>query len=105
MDITITEQTNRTAVIALNGRVDAFNAPAIRQQMETQLDSGVRNFVLDLSDVQFLDSSGLAVLVSLLKRATQDGGDVKMVLPKLEAALRILRLTRFDRVFTIIEAP
>lgn len=106
MDITITEHTTDTqpyAVVALRGRIAAFHTPVLREQLNTLLAGGTRYYVLDLSHVEFLDSAGLAVLVNLLKRAQQDGGSVKMILPKSEAARRILRLTRFDKVFTIIE--
>jgi anti-sigma B factor antagonist len=90
-------------VITLNGRITAFQAGALREQFAVLSDDGVKYFVLDLSQVEFLDSAGLAALVYLLKHARQEGGDVKMILPKLETAQRILRLTRFDKVFPLEE--
>ena len=103
MQITITEHVIRILIVAPQERVDAFNAPTLRKRVYQFLDEGAKNFVLNLSAVPFLDSAGLAVLVSVLKRARQAGGDVKMVWPKQEAARRILHLTKFDRVFDMAE--
>lgn len=90
-------------VITLNGRITAFQAGALREQFAVLLDDGAKYFVLDLSQVEFLDSAGLAAMVYLLKQARQQGGDAKMILPKLGTAQRILQLTRFDKVFPLEE--
>ncbi len=103
MNIDVTEHIVRIVVVAPRDRVDAFTAPALRQHMDRLLAEGARYFVVDLSSVPFLDSAGMAVLVSLLKRARQADGDVKLVWPVAEAAKRVLRLTKFDRVFAMHE--
>lgn len=103
MDIHMTEHVIRIVVAAPRERIDAFSSPALRAVFEEQLERGVCRFVVDLSAVPFLDSAGMAVLVSLLKRARQQGGDVRLVWPAEEAARRILRLTKFDRVFSMSE--
>jgi anti-anti-sigma factor len=103
MDINVTEQIVRTTTVKLDGRIDAFNVGGLRAQFSRLIDEGATEFIVDLSDVTFLDSAGMAALVSLLKQARSNGGDVSLVWPKLEAAQRILRLTKFDRVFTMLE--
>ena len=102
MDLTITQHGD-VVVAALKGRIDAFYAPELREKMESFISQGFKQFVLDLTEVQFLDSAGLAALVSVLKRSQQEGGGVKMIMPRLEAAQRILKLTRFDKVFEIVD--
>jgi anti-anti-sigma factor len=92
------------AVVVVRDRIDAFNAPELRGRLEQLLAEGITRFVLDLSDVPFLDSAGMAVLVALLKRARGAEGDVRLVWPKSEEAQRILRLTKFDRVFEMAES-
>lgn len=104
MDMTLSEHVVRTMVLTPRQRIDAFTAPPLRAELDRLLQEGVRRFVLDLSLVPFLDSAGMATLVHLLKRARQLGGDVRLVWPAEEAARRILRLTKFDRVFTIAES-
>lgn len=103
MKIQISEHIIRIVVIAPQERVDASNAPVLRERCQEYLDQGVISFILDLSSVPFLDSAGLAALVSLLTRSRQVGGRVRLIMPKEEAAQRILRLTKFDRVFELAE--
>ena len=76
----------------------------MREKFDDLLEEEVERFIVDLSDTTFLDSAGMAALVSLLKRARQAGGDVMLVWPKLEAAQRILKLTKFDKVFTMLDS-
>ncbi len=103
MKLSIREHIVRTVIIAPEERVDAFSAPSLRASFEKFLAEGVSKFVVDLSLTPFLDSAGMAALVSLLKNARQAGGDVKLVWPKEEAAQRTLRLTKFDRVFEMAD--
>ena len=104
MELAITEHIIRTFIVNPQGRLDAFRAPAARQQLDQLIDGGATNFIVDLSETLFLDSAGMAVLVSLLKRARQAGGTVKLVWPKQEAVQRTLSLTRFDRVFEMVDS-
>jgi anti-anti-sigma factor len=50
-----------------------------------------------------MDSAGMAVLVSLLRRSRQAGGSVKLIWPRSEAVRRTLQLTQFDRIFEFVE--
>lgn len=103
MNITIYEEQQGLVVVAPLERLDAFVAQDFRERVGEYLDTGVSNFVIDLSDTPFLDSAGMAVLVSVMKRCRQAGGDVSLVWPKHEPVKRILQLTRFDRVFDVYE--
>ncbi len=103
MEIQISERVIRVQVVTLSGRFDAFSAPDVRQQTQTLLAAGEKYFVLNLRDLAFMDSAAMAVLVSLLKGARTAGGGVTLVKPKDENALRILLLTKFDRVFKMVE--
>jgi anti-sigma B factor antagonist len=103
VEITTTEYTVRIIVIALNGRLDAFEAPHLRKQCEDHLAQQVSHFVFDLREVSMIDSAGLAVLVSTLKHARLAGGEVRLIWPRAEAAERILKLTKFDQVFQSID--
>lgn len=103
MEVDIQEHIIRRIIVAPKSRIDAFNGAELRAHLDGLLAGGAKDFVLDLSAVPFIDSSGMAVLVSLLKRARQAGGDVKLVWPREEAAQRILKLTKFDRVFEMVD--
>lgn len=103
MDIHVSAQTFRVQVVTLGGRFDAFSAPDVRQRLQELLNEGDKYFVLNLRDLTFMDSAAMAVLVSLLKSARTAGGGVTLVKPSNESALRILILTKFDRVFRLSE--
>ncbi len=103
LEINSTEQVIKIAAITLKGRLDAFEAPALRRTCDNYIANEFTHFVFDLTDVAMLDSAGLAVLVSVLKRTRLKNGDVRLVWPREEAASRILKLTKFDQVFTSIE--
>jgi anti-anti-sigma factor len=103
MKINVLEQVIKIVTLEIEGRLDAFTATQLRSKLDELQGQSVTRYVLDLTNLEFMDSAGMAVMVTLLKHARQLGGDVKMVMPKLEAARRILRLTRFDRVFDTFE--
>ena len=100
MNIDVKEQTG-VFVITLSDRVDAFNVPPLREKMQALLNDSAVNFIVDLSNVTFLDSSGMASLVNLLKNARQSGGEVRLVNPSHVDVARTLSLTKFDRIFDI----
>ena len=103
MNITVAEQVHRTVTIAIKERLDVVSAPQLKAEVERFLDEGVADFVVDLAETPFMDSAGMAVLVSLLRRCRQTGGSVKLVWPRAEAVRRTLQLTQFDRIFDFIE--
>jgi anti-sigma B factor antagonist len=102
-NLQITEQTKRVTILTFNDRLDAFSAPDAREHIEHPMSEGADNFVVDLAEVSFMDSAGVAVLVNLLKRTKQVGGDVKLVRPSSKTAFRILHLTKFDQVFDMFD--
>lgn len=80
-------------------RLDASVAVTFKERVGELILQGDRRLVLDLARVEFLDSSGLGVLVALLKRT---GGEGALALAGLRPAVsRLLQLTRLDRVFGI----
>ena len=89
----------RIVTVAPEGRLDAFSAPKFREKIQNLIDNGFKYLVLDLSKTPFMDSAGMAALVTALKQCRQRGGDVRMVWSQAEPVKRILALTKFDRVF------
>jgi anti-anti-sigma factor len=102
MNITVAEQVQRTVTIAIKERLDVVSAPQLKAEIERFLDQGVADFVVDLAETPFMDSAGMAVLVTLLRRCRMKNGTVKLVWPRAEPVQRTLTLTRFDQVFEIL---
>ena len=82
-----------------NVRIDAAVAIEFKDAMRTQTESGSDVVVLDLSAVQFIDSSGLGAIVASMK---QMGRDRKLALAGLTPTVeKVFRLTRMDSVFPL----
>jgi len=91
-----------SATIVLLGRLDAVEAPALREQFAEIFRAGAITVVVDLVGVSFIDSAGLAALVRARRDAQSAGGDLVLIRPADEAALRVFRLTQFDEVFQMV---
>lgn len=94
-----TETRDGTPVVQVGGDLDVCTAPRLKEALDGAAAQGSR-VVLDLSDVHFIDSTALGVLVSAQQRARADDGDLCLVLddPYL---LKIFHITGFDTVFSI----
>lgn len=87
-------------VIEVSGEIDVYTAPQLREQLVTEVDNGYHHIIVDLQGVEFLDSTGLGVLVGGLKRVRQKGGSLQLVCPH-ERLVRIFEITGLTRVFSI----
>jgi anti-sigma B factor antagonist len=95
-----TELRNNVLVVHVaEKRVDASKAPVFKDEMTKCIDSGQNQIVLDLSGVDFIDSSGLGAIVSCLKRIGPRGS--LAVAGATGAVSRLFSLTRMDRVFAL----
>lgn len=89
-------------IVALAGRLVMADVPQTRQRLLATVEQGNGKLILDLAEVGFMDSSGLSVLVSVLKAARLKNGEV--VLLHLNPTIRsLLELTRLQQVFSIFE--
>ncbi|TDQ52308.1 anti-anti-sigma factor [Actinorugispora endophytica] len=67
------------------------------------LDDGAARLVVDMSGVEFCDSTGLSVLLSAMERARERGGDLELAAPR-SAVVKILEITGLDAVFAVCES-
>ena len=88
------------AVLRVSGEVDAYTAPMLREQIRELTAKGVVHLVADLSQVGFLDSTGLGTLVGGLKRLREAGGSLALVItaPRI---LRLFQITGLTKVLAI----
>jgi anti-sigma B factor antagonist len=101
MDFTVAKQDrDGVLVVSPRGEIDVYTAPELKEQAASAIEEGADRVVIDMSDVDFMDSSGLGVLVSLLKRVREAGGSIRLVIPD-ERILKIFRITALDEVFDI----
>lgn len=95
-----TERDGTTCRIAVNGEVDVYTSPLLKSHIVDAVDSGCVDLVVDLEGVGFIDSSGLGVLVSGLRRVKEQSGSMRVICTK-EGILKIFRITGLDKVFPI----
>ncbi len=87
-------------VLAIRGRIDTYSIHSLQQQMDQALIAKPAGLVIDLSEVDFMDSSGLAVLVQSMKKWRERGGDLRLCNP-MQPVRMILELTRLDKALEI----
>lgn len=102
MEITVTEY-KRVAVVQPIGRVDSSTAPELEAAIGRLTHAGKHNLVLDFSQVEYLSSAGLRVMVAALKAARQSGGDLCLACPS-PRIIEALRLAGVDALVTIYDS-
>ncbi|MET0990717.1 MAG: STAS domain-containing protein [Glaciihabitans sp.] len=88
------------ATIRGTGKLNMVSAPALREAVLALINDERHNVVVDLSGVDFVDSSGLGALVACLKSTRQAGCDLRIAAPGKQV-LMVLKLSNLDRVFPI----
>ena len=101
MDLTLAvrDEGDRTVVV-VGGEIDVYTAPKLREQLIDLVGVGRYRLVVDLEAVDFLDSTGLGVLVGGLKRVRAHDGSLSLVCTQ-DRILKIFRITGLTKVFPI----
>lgn len=96
--IDVSASGNGTKIARLSGRLNAASAPEAKDRLKALIREASGNLLLDLGELSFIDSSGLAALVSAYKAAAESGGTLKLacLLPQVA---QVFSLTRLDSVF------
>ena len=89
-------------VAHLEGELDVSSSERLRAELIRLIDDGCRDLVVDLSELALIDSTGLGVLVGVMKRALQHGGAMVLRSPR-PAARKVFDITGLDRVFVIAD--
>ena len=96
-----TKVTDGVLYIVVNlARLDASSAAALKQQLNFSLDPSVKRAEVEMGTVQFIDSSGVGVLLSIYRKLPQDGAEVLLrnVCSGVRAVLELLRLHRIFKI-------
>ncbi len=101
MDVAI-KNDGRAAILEVQGEVDLYSSPKMREALVGLTDGRSPAVLVDLSGVQYMDSSGVATLVEGLQRTREYGGQFKLA--GLAPAIRdVFRFARLEKVFEIYE--
>ncbi len=92
-------------IIRLTGLLDAFSEPVVRKTIGTCIEEGPSDVILVLSQIDFIDSSGLGALVQLVKQAQNAGGSLQVVTnPRVTQTVKLVRLEDFLSLQSTLEA-
>jgi anti-sigma B factor antagonist len=89
-----------TQVFKLTGSLDIATSPTVRAALLEASARGDHRLIVDLTDVEFLDSTGLGALIGAQRRAKEFAGEVRLVV-KEGQILRLLRITGLLKVFAV----
>jgi anti-sigma B factor antagonist len=90
----------QTTVVAVRGEIHVSTAPEFSGLLTGAITEGRTRMVLDLTDVEFIDSTGLSVLLNALRRVTRAGGRMALVCTN-PTVLRLFEITKLDSTFDI----
>jgi len=102
--VSVDDERGPATVVRVRGEIDASSVDALRIELDGVVDAGRAHVVVDLRDVGFMDSSGLATLLTTRRRAQGLGGEIAVVCG--EGVVRhVLELTGLDKVMPIFPTP
>jgi anti-sigma B factor antagonist len=87
-------------VVRLTGEIDMYRTPQVLEALEPRMQPCPQRVIVDLSEVSYMDSSGVGTLVHLFRRINSHNGKLILVNPN-QRVRSIFEITRLDRFFTI----
>jgi anti-sigma B factor antagonist len=97
---TASSRSNGTAVVTVTGELDLYTAPQLQETLDAAIAGTPHELVVDLSDVSFVDSSGLSVLIRAHKRLRPVAGSV-VIRGAADQVYMAFELTRLTKVLTV----
>ncbi|MCW2785106.1 MAG: anti-anti-sigma factor [Marmoricola sp.] len=101
MDLSLdTRHQGDRTIVAVGGEIDVYTAPKLRDKITELVNAGHHDLLIDMENVEFLDSTGLGVLVGGLKKIRAQDGSMVLICSQ-DRLLKIFRITGLAKVFTI----
>jgi anti-sigma B factor antagonist len=100
-ELTQEDLDDTTAVIRVAGEIHATTAPEFSERLNGAIEAGKTGVVLDLTGVDFIDSTGLSVLLNGLRRVTRVRGAMVLACAN-PTVLRLFEITKLDSTFEIL---
>jgi len=90
----------QTCVLTVSGEIHVTTAPEFSERLNEAIASGARALVIDMTEVAFIDSTGLSVLLNGLRRATRADGRLALVITN-PTVRRLFEITKLDSTFDL----
>ena len=102
LNIHLRSSDDETQIFELQGSLDIATSPTVRAALLDAAQRGQHRIVVDLSRLDFIDSTGLGALIGSQRRAKENGGEVRLVVREGQI-LRLLRITGLLTVFGVFQ--
>jgi anti-sigma B factor antagonist len=103
LKVTTRSQGDHT-VLSVTGEIDLYTAPTLQSELTSAFGRGQVRLIIDMSGVDFCDSTGINVLLAAHRQAREHGGDLQLASPG-SATRKVLQVTGLESVFTVIDEP
>lgn len=103
LKIDVKHVSDQISIIMLEGEVDVYTAPQLKQQIIKLLDEGMLKIIVNLESVEYLDSTALGVLIGGLKRLREREGSLVLICTN-NRIKRIFEITGLDKIFSILSS-
>jgi anti-sigma B factor antagonist len=91
-------------VVSVAGEIDLYTAPRLQSELMTALSRSPVRLIVDMSGVEFCDSTGINVLLAAHRQARERGGELQLAGPG-SATRKVLQVTGLETVFTVLDDP
>ena len=88
-------------IISVAGNLDVATAPQLTEFFQRQLQDGHAKLVTDFGQLVYLSSVGLRVLLTTVKEARRQGGDVRLAAVQSDEVNKVLRMSGFSNIFKV----
>ncbi len=105
MDIQVESRGSRR-IVHIKGKITFEHCPVLQSRLDSVLENGVHEIVIDFRDVPFMDSSGVGEILRLYKLVRDRSGDVVLINPnqKLRSLFNMYRFEKFMKIRDAVEA-
>jgi anti-sigma B factor antagonist len=91
-------------VLSVTGEIDLYTAPTLQSELMNALGPGQVSLIVDMSGVDFCDSTGINILLAAHRQARELGGELQLASPG-SATRKVLQVTGLESVFTVLDEP
>jgi len=100
LQIEVQNNNDGSAAISVNGMIDAYSYGQLEQTFNNLINQNIYNFVVDLSNVDYLSSAGAGIFIGTLGVVQENNGSIKLLnlRPKVQETFNLLGLTQFFTV-------
>lgn len=94
----------KTSMVSIKGEIDIYSIEKFRESIEKEIKNQATQIILDCSELSYMDSTGMGVLIELRNRTKEMGQKIIMMNPQPNIK-KLLALTGVDKIIEIVDNP